>query len=229
MPGPLKLYGPPLTPFTEKCRRALVYKDLDHQIVEPNGPEDYRRWSPRTGLLPVLQIDDEWVEDSTAILLRLEQLKPAPALLAEDPMIADQQRMLENWADEAIGWYWSRWVPLRSHIERERTRAGASSPWRRFRAWLKAGGTWERPLTGLVRGIDDRMGDLVNFLGSRRFFYSDRISIADLAVHSLLFTLQLDAIPGTRRLLASRPTLLEYKRRVEEETGGPGPAPPDAA
>ena len=85
---------------------------------------------------------------------------------------------------------------------------------------VSAGGTWERPETGLLRGIEDRLGDLVNLLGSRRYFYADQPSMADLAVYGMLFVLRMDAMTGSARLLASRPTLLEFMRRLEEATGG---------
>ena len=66
------LYGPARAPFTEKFRRALILKDLVFELREPSGPEDYLRWSPETGLLPVMRIDGELVSDSTNILLKLD-------------------------------------------------------------------------------------------------------------------------------------------------------------
>jgi len=149
----------------------------------------------------------------------LDEIQPEPPLLAPDPTVAAQQRNLEDWADESFLWYFQQWLRLASEEE-------GSSGERRFRAmrrvlaWLRAGGTWERPHTAILRGIADRMTDLVNLLGSRRFFYSERVSMADLAVYGMLFTLSLDAIPGSARLLSSRPLLVEFMRRVEEETGG---------
>ena len=95
-----------------------------------------------------------------------------------------------------------------------------SGPFRRVRAWLKAGGTWERPITGLQRELGARMDDLVNFLGARPFFYSERLSVADLGVYAMLFTMRRDSIPGSARLLAERPTLVAFMARVEEATEG---------
>ena len=86
-------------------------------------------------------------------------------------------------------------------------------------AWFRSGGTWERPETALLRGLGDRLDDLVNFLGARPFFHSERVSMADLAVYGMLFTLGRDAIPGTAGLLAQRPALLEFMRRLERDTG----------
>ena len=86
----ITLYGPSRAPFTEKVRRALHLKKLDFQLREPESPEDYQRWSPRTGLLPVLEIDGERIPDSTEILFELDRRYPDPPLLSRDGKLADQ-------------------------------------------------------------------------------------------------------------------------------------------
>ena len=219
MPPKLTLYGPARAPYTEKCIRALALKGLDYELREPAGPEDFQRWSPVTGMLPVMTVDDERVDDSTDILLKLDEIQPNPPLLSADPTVAAQQRNLEDWADESFLWYFQQWLRLSQEREQHAAPEG-SGPLRRLRAWLKAGGTWERPLTGILRGVDDRMTDLVNLLGSRRFFYSEQVSMADLAVYGMLNTLSMDAIPGAARLLAANATLVEFMHRVEGETRG---------
>src|SRR5262245_32808766 len=113
----ITLYGPRSIPYTEKVRRALVLKGLDFEIREPASPDDYKRWSPETGLLPVLTIDSELVSDSTRILQRLDELYPKPPLLSSDPVVAAQQRQLEDWADESFLWYWNRWLVLAQRRE----------------------------------------------------------------------------------------------------------------
>jgi len=214
------LYGPARAPFTEKCRRALILKGLEFELREPSGPEDYARWSPETGLLPVMRIDGELISDSTNILLKLDEVYPEPPLLSGDPTVAGQQRNLEDWADESFLWYFQQWLHMSQDGRGSTPPSARSSRLRRLLAWMKAGGTWERPQTALLRGIDDRLGDLVNLLGTRRFFYADRVSIADLAVYGMLNTVRNDSIPGSARLLAMRPTLREFMLNVEKETGG---------
>lgn len=213
----LALYGQTDTPFTEKCRRALVFKRLDFDLHISSGPEDVKRWSPVTGLLPVMTVDDELVSDSTNILLRLEQLYPEPPLLSSVPIVAAQQRNLEDWADESFLWYWSEWFRLEAV-------APDVPPGVWARLWRRFGGGVDEPRrraqAEVVRGLEDRLNDLVNFLGSRRYFYSDRVGMADLTVHAMLVTLRRDRITGSARLLADRTTLVEFMRRVEAETGG---------
>lgn len=227
----ITLYGPSQAPYTEKVRRALIYKGLDFQLREPESPEDYARWSPQTGQLPVLDHEGERISDSTVILYRIDELHPEPPLLARDPTVATQQRQLENWADESFSWHWMKYRALLADGEMElptKRSDGVSiveppSPGalRRFAAWVRAGGTWERPVTGLQRQLGDRLGDLVNFLGTRPFFYAQQLSVADLSVYGMLYTMRFDAIPGSGGLLAERPALVAFMTRVEERTGGP--------
>ncbi len=191
---------------------------------EPEGPEDYKRWSPKTGLLPVLEIDGVRIADSTDILYALDERFPEPPLLSSDSKVAEQQRQLEDWADESFLWYFlaffrgpGRVIPV-EESERRRTRRMPRFL-RRMLAWLRSGGTWERPETALVRGLGDRLDDLVNFLGARPFFHSDRVSMADLAVYGMLHSMRRDSIPGSAGMLTGRPALVEFMHRLEAETG----------
>ena len=222
------LYGPRQAPFTEKVRRALIYKGFEFELVEPSTPEDYKRWSPKTGQLPALHLGDEIVPDSTDILLRLDQERPEPPLLSRDPTVSAQQRQLEDWADESFLFYYLKYLrmseggsttPVADDSGRPEPREPAG-PLRRFGAWLRAGGTWERPQTGLLREVGQRMDDLVNFLGARPFFYAHQLSMADLSVYSMLYTMRADAIPGSAMQLVQRPALVSFMLRVEELTGG---------
>lgn len=224
------LYGPRRAPFTEKVRRGLIYKGFDFELVEPESPEDYKRWSPKTGQLPVLDTGDALVPDSTDILLHLDAMRPDPPLLAADPTVAMQQRQLEDWADESFLFYYLKYrrlvegggtaLPLRAETAPPAESSGRSGPLRRLGAWLRAGGTWERPVTGIRRELGERMNNLVNFLGGRPFFYDQRLSMADLGVYSMLHILRNDAIPGASVLLGQRPSLVSFMSRVEEVTGG---------
>jgi glutathione S-transferase len=229
----ITLYGPAQAPYTEKVRRALVYKGYEFELREPQSPEDYKRWSPKTGMLPVLDLNGEHVPDSTDILYRIDRDRPDPPLLSSDPTAAAQQRQLEDWADESFLFYYAKYlrtlepqgpvVPTAGSgpaPHRTTVAAGSSGPLRRLLAWLRAGGTWERPETAILRELGLRMDDLTKFLGARAFFYSDRLSMGDLAVYAMLFTMRNEAIPGTSLLLAQRPSLVGFMARVEEVTGG---------
>ncbi|MGH7286637.1 MAG: glutathione S-transferase N-terminal domain-containing protein, partial [Myxococcota bacterium] len=64
----ITLYGPAATPYTIKVVRALHWKRVSFGLEEPKQPEDFKRWSPQNGLLPVIDLDGTRVQDSVAIL-----------------------------------------------------------------------------------------------------------------------------------------------------------------
>lgn len=223
------LYGPAQAPFTEKVRRALLYKGVDFEFVQPESEEDYKRFSPRTGTLPVLDLDGEHVPDSTAILYRLDEAFPEPPLLSRDPTVASQQRQLVEWADQSFLWHYMRYrrsAPDAVALPTTATRRQARPPdedaglLRRLLAWLRTGGTWERPHTSLLRDLGLRLDDLVRFLGSRPYFYAQELSMADLGVYGMLYVMRNDSIPGSAALLAERLPLVEFMQRVEAATRG---------
>jgi glutathione S-transferase len=224
------LYGPPEIPFTEKVRRALLYKRISFDVIEPSSPEDYRRWNPATGLLPVLEVDGEIYPDSTEILFKLDEIFPDPPLLSMDARVSGQQKQLEEWADENLLWYFNKWRRSQEEADQRRDESNATlvrrfPGLRTFLAWLRAGGTWERPEIAILRGVGDRLDDLLGFLGTRSFFYSDTVSMADLGVYSMLYSLGLGVIPGSQRLVTDRAVLVDFMRRVEAETGEPAGSP----
>ncbi len=149
-------------------------------------------------------------------------------MLSADPTVASQQRRLEDWADESFLFYFMKYrrmvepgeLPTRSEGALQGEPEGRIGPLARFAAWLRAGGTWEQPHTGLLREVGDRMDDLINLLGARPFFYSDRLSMADLSVYAMLHTMRMDAIPGSAPALGQRPPLAAFMMRVEQKTGG---------
>lgn len=192
----ITLYGPPSIPYLTKVRSALRLKKLEHDWVEPQSQDDYRRWSPKTGLLPVLRIDDAWIEDSARILDALDERFPDPPLLSKDPKVAHSQRRLEQWAEAAFTFYWIGY--LREVADTGKAPAGSAA---------------------MAGEFAQRLDDLVNFLGARPFFYSDAPSRADLAVHSFLAGIGFAVGEEVAEEVRARPLLQELLERVEQATG----------
>jgi glutathione S-transferase len=68
---------------------------------------------------------------------------------------------------------------------------------------------------GLGKEFSQRLDDLVNFLGRRPFFYSDRVGRADLAVYSFLHNIPGAAGPRVAAAVERRRPLVELMARVE--------------
>ncbi|HKJ23969.1 MAG TPA: glutathione S-transferase family protein [Myxococcota bacterium] len=222
------LYGPAIAPYTEKVVRALGLKKLPFELVEPRSPEDYKRWSPETGLLPVIDIDGERVADSTQILYALDERWPEPPLLSRDPSVAARQRRLEDWVDESFFWYWNQWRRMREEqADYAARRAEWRFSWFQPRSWfesLREPSGAPAPDPGrerfLIAELDKRMEDLVGWLSIRPYFYADEPSMADLSVYAMLLRVRGGTFDGAGDLLADRPSLVAFMDRVEGATGG---------
>ena len=239
--GPVRLitlYGPRNTPFVQKVALGLALKKLHFDAREPAGQEDYRRWNPATGTLPVLDLDGERIADSTAILKRLDELHPHPPLLSRDPRMAEAQLHLVEWVEETFGWYWTRWNRLRDEdaatadaapSDGSATSAPETAPPRpagvSLRSWL--GGRLRRAPESKATGLDrvsaevrQRIGDTERLLADRAFFYSDEISMADLAVYTMLKAVERGNLAGRETPTRDHPQLQAFMDRVEKTTGG---------
>lgn len=228
---PPVLFGSRLSPFVEKVARALGLKRLPFEEAALRSPLDLKRWNPKTGKMPVLEIDGERVWDSTFILRRLDEIRPDPPLFAADPHTRARQRMLEDWSDESLYWhvFALRWMPAHAPATLDQL-AATLPPLARPVARLlfprmigsmpRVQGMGRLPLEVLVRELAQRLDDLVVLLADRPFFYGDAPSAADLAVFGNLHTGLSGPTPEVERLLGERPTLAAHYRRVDERTRG---------
>ncbi len=213
----ITLYGPREAPFVLKVEFALVLKKLGFTREVPRGPEDYKRWNPETGLLPVIDVDGTRVHDSSAILDFLDERFPEPPLLSSDLKLAASQRTLESWAEETFTFYWIN--HLRSLVRADEATDGDSSDPPPTGSRSRLSRRKKAPTLNLQEGLGkefgQRLDDLVNFLGRRPFFYSDRVSRADLAVYSFLHNMPSVAGPVVAAAVESRQALIDLMARVE--------------
>ena len=103
-------YDWPYSPFCMKVRAILDYKRLAYESVNPlraRGTLSRRG----TGKVPAVEIDDDFITDSTDIAHALDERFPDPPLLPADPHQRGLVHAIEDWADESlyfIGLYY-RW------------------------------------------------------------------------------------------------------------------------
>ncbi|RIL07834.1 MAG: hypothetical protein DCC71_01775 [Proteobacteria bacterium] len=219
------VYGPAQAPFVTKVGFALAMKRLPYEVVEPSQPEDFHRWNPETGLLPVMDCDGTRVAHSERILDWLDERHPDPPLVARDPRTARAQRALEHWTGETFYYYWLRWLralfdvpglaghPTSGTSARIGELARLGILGRVREAMSERAG--DAALGQIDVEFERRLDDLIGFLGNRPFFYADRPSRADLTVVAFLQSVADGHIPGGRRMLAARPMLEALVERVQ--------------
>ena len=227
----IRLYTQSINPFTAKLELALALKGLDYEREVSNDPDDVKRWSPVTQQLPVIQIDDQRIHDSAAILETLQELFPEPPLLARDPKTARAQKRLAEWSDSSFLFYWNRWREARFPQPGDEKPAEDPTLLGKLRegiarAFGSDGQLSRRELreAQVIDGIASRFSDLTAFLGDRPFFYADEPSLADISVYGMLRLLHDGPITGARDLIHQNPDLVAYMERMEKQAG-PGAYP----
>ncbi len=99
----LTLYGAPISPFVRKARLALKHKNVSYELVPviPVGddqPAAFKTNSP-LGKIPLLQVGDAWLPDSSIICAWLERAHPEQPLVPADPVAAARTLWYEEYAD----------------------------------------------------------------------------------------------------------------------------------
>lgn len=102
MSAPYRLYGAELSPYSQKVRAYLSFKNIPFEWLARTQAraDEFSRYA-KLPLVPVLVGADESVlQDSTPTIEALEQTSPEPALQPADPALAFLSALLEDYADE---------------------------------------------------------------------------------------------------------------------------------
>jgi glutathione S-transferase len=100
----LKLYGVPGSHPTDCVEAALRLKGIPYKRVDYLPVVHKAIMRPIFGgvTVPALKVDGERMLGSRAILRRLEQIQPDPALLPADPGLRARVEDAESWGDEVL-------------------------------------------------------------------------------------------------------------------------------
>lgn len=227
----LRLFGTRLSPFVEKVVRALQLKDVPFELVALKSPSDFKRWNPRVGKMPVLEIDGERFFDSTFILRAIEERTPQPPLFSADPDQAARQRFIEDWSDESLYFYVMglRWTDVNAEATLSQVASTLPLPGlvrallkpvlrRQIRPLAMGQGMARLPMDMILEELDRRFAELEVLLGDAPYFYSEKPGAADIAVFGQLNTMMSGPTPQGVVLLDRHPRLRDHFRRVDEAT-----------
>lgn len=227
----IEIFGPLVSPFVVKLLAVADYKGLEYRHQEYVGIRELRTLNPITGKVPVTRIDGEVLIDTSFIVKRFDEIQSTPALFSKDPLIAANQRMLEDWSDEAFYWYNQalRWAPQNEPRTIEQNSRFVPTPLQLFAKPLLrqlvgkqplSQGLGRLPIDMLITELTQRFDDLVALLGDRPFFYSEKPSVADFAIYGVFNTgIEGGITPEFAKLVSERPTLSDWRLRVKKTIG----------
>jgi len=116
-PSPVTLYTYALSPFGMKVFWALVYKDIDFELVYVNPRDQNQIAFTKQRIIPVLSVGDAWKMDSRQICIWLDKLFPDKLISGKDAERRAAIAQTDQWVTDnliALG--------FRSVIDREESR-----------------------------------------------------------------------------------------------------------
>lgn len=97
----MQLYSSPISPYASRCRIQILHKNLPIDIVPPPGgmsSDEVRAKNP-LGKIPVLDLGEQSLSESWAIMEYLESQFPDPAMRSADAFQAAQVQALVRFTD----------------------------------------------------------------------------------------------------------------------------------
>jgi glutathione S-transferase len=216
------------SPFCEKAHRALLFHQLPYTRRHAKRPGEHKTLNP-SGQVPVLLVDAEVVVDSTAIMLRLEDLS-SHSLLPTDTRLRAEAWLLEDFADSVMAQYIpvARWLDdrhwlLNKHMYSE----GVPKPLRSFVENLVrnrvAKAYAKRDV--LKQGIDAAWSEFQRQLDNLEarapasdFWLGGALTVGDISLFAALQELRIPLTPWHRDQIEQRQALTDWLNRVDRST-----------
>ncbi|QIK95918.1 glutathione S-transferase family protein [Sphingomonas sp. HDW15A] len=187
-------YDWPYSPFCMKVRAILEYKRIEFDSVNPlaaSGTLNRRG----TGKVPAVEIDGEFITDSTDIAYALDQRYPDPPLLPLEMRERGVAHAIEEWADESlyfIGLYY-RWYeakgrkPVAAVFGKSiKGRLIYRFYLRRILAQLRGQGTLRKSPQHVARDLERNLDAVEGLLSASPYVLGDRPFLCDFALMAQL-------------------------------------------
>lgn len=230
MTAPFRLFGAELSPYSVKVRSYLRFKGLDFEWLERSNArlEEFARYA-KLPLAPVLvDADDNAMQDSTPMIEALDAQFPEPSITPDDAALAFVSALLEDYADEWLNkamfhyrWSYPDDQQSAAHRIAEMLFEGTEIPEGveegvRTRMVGRLHHVGSSPETApVIEGSFTRLlALLTDLLGSKRYLFGGRPSLADFGLAAQLKQLLSDPTPGAL-IRAQAPKLVAWIERME--------------
>lgn len=193
-----------ISPFCGKIRKVLAFKRLAYETVEYAGLRSMKvKQLSSSGKLPVLDIDGERIQDSSAIARALEERFPNPSLVPSNAAARHLAHLLEDWADESLYWVemWARFCDPVAHDRAAALLAAGRPSYERhlvklatlpYRKAVATQGLGRYPTEHILGELRGHLQAIEGLLAESSWLAGEAPSMADIAVSA-----QLDEIERT--------------------------------
>ncbi len=170
-----RLYHVPLSPFCRKVRLSLAEKKIEVELIEERYWEadpDFLRRNP-AAKVPVIRLDGKMMAESAAICEYLEETRPTPSLMPNDPDGRYEVRRIVSWFDDKFH------AEVTSKLLYERVNKKVTGEGYPDSKNVKAG----------AKAIKYHLDYMTWLLDHRRWLAGDQMSLADFAAAAHLSSL----------------------------------------
>jgi glutathione S-transferase len=213
-------YDWPYSPFCMKVRAILDYKGVAYESVHPLKARGLlsRRG---TGKVPAIELDGQFITDSTDIAHALDARFPDPPLLPDDPRERGLCHAIEDWADESlyfIGLYY-RWfeaegrkpIPL-AFGKSIQGRVAYRYYSRLILKQLRGQGTLRKSPEDVARDLERNLDAVEAMLGDGPYVLGDKPYLCDFALWGQLNYLSRTPVGG--EAIKRRAAIGAYLERI---------------
>lgn len=206
-----------------KVRAILDYKGVEYKAVTPRGLMRTIQRRGGVGKVPALEIENEFIVDSTDIAEAIEERFPDPPLRPRDQRERALCHALEDWADESlyfIGLYY-RWYepegrkPIAAVFGNSlKGRFTYRFYLHRILDQLRGQGTLRKPADHVGRDLDRHLDAVDALLKHGAFLLGDRPYLCDFAIWGQLNYLARTPVGG--KAIERRPAIGRYLVKVRD-------------
>jgi len=108
-PGTLRLYSMRFCPYAQRTRLVLAHKEIPYETVNVHlkkKPEWFLSRNP-SGQVPILELDDKIIYESTATMEWLDDVYPNNKLMPSDPYRKACDRMISEYFGKIISKFYA--------------------------------------------------------------------------------------------------------------------------
>lgn len=220
-----------ISPFCEKIRRQLHWKDIEYGVREyPLLARGQVQRLSSTVKLPCLEHDGKIISDSTDIAYYIEEKFPQKPMLPSDRSERARVHVLEDWADESLYFYemycrfylgdnGKRNFPRMLHADKAIVKKILPYLIRKsLGKLLHMQGLARKTRAHIFRDLARHLGALNDLVTSSSWLVGAQITLADVGVYPMVGAIA-DGEEGLAEI-KKYPAVLEWMKRVEEATGG---------
>lgn len=227
----ITLFQYEISPFCDKIRRVMNYKNLEYKTVNFSLADTAKGELKKlysAGKVPVIKIHGSTLGDSSTIAAYLEKKFPEPALIPEDPKEKALVHFLEDWADESLYFYE---IYLRFNIAKNREKvipelskfdnaalqkiAPVAIP-HAMKKMLNNQGIGRKALPLILSDIEKHVEAINDWLSGGNWLVGKNITLADIAVYSQLQCI--NQTPEGSQIIGKKPAVTAWLERVATST-----------